>query len=73
MANFAALLTATAVDLVYQEREIPVPGPDEILVRNHAIAVNPIDWKRQVWGYAISSFPVILGSGQCNCVKSPGT
>jgi len=24
------------------------PGPDEILVKNAAVAVNPVDWKIQV-------------------------
>ncbi len=27
------------------ERERPVPGPTEVLVRVHAAGVNPVDWK----------------------------
>lgn len=62
--NLAAVLQAAATDVVIQERKIPTPGPDEVLIRNHAIAINPIDWKRQAWGVAIASYPVVLGSGK---------
>jgi len=61
--NIAAVLHAIATPLVVEERPIPVPGPDQVVVQNRAIAVNPIDWKRQAWGFAISSYPTILGSG----------
>jgi NADPH:quinone reductase-like Zn-dependent oxidoreductase len=61
--HLAALLPALGTDLVIQERETPTPKSDEILIRNHVIAVNPVDWKRQAWGFAISNYPVILGSG----------
>ena len=62
--NTAAILSAIATPLVLEQRAIPTPGPSEILIRNHAIALNPIDWKRQAWGFAIPSYPVILGSGK---------
>lgn len=32
------------------ERERPVPGPTEILVRVHAAGVNPVDWKTRAVG-----------------------
>jgi len=62
--NLAAFLTAQATDLVIQERPIPTPGEGEILIRNRALALNPVDWKRQSWGFAIASYPTILGSGK---------
>lgn len=61
--NVAALLPAIASDLVVQERQIPSPGSDEVLIHNHTIAINPVDWKRQAWGFMISSYPTILGAG----------
>ncbi|KAK0642199.1 chaperonin 10-like protein [Cercophora newfieldiana] len=61
-ANLAALLTAPTADLTVEERFIPVPGPGEILIRNHALGMNPIDWKRQAWNFLISSYPTILGT-----------
>jgi hypothetical protein len=61
--NLAALVPSVAADVVIEERSIPSPEPGEVLIRNHAIAINPIDWKRQAWNFKIASFPVILGSG----------
>ena len=62
--NLAAVVPSAHSDVVVQERPIPSPGPDEILVQNKAIAVNPVDWKRPAWDFGISSYPVILGSGK---------
>jgi NADPH:quinone reductase-like Zn-dependent oxidoreductase len=62
--NFAAVLHKVATPLVVEEVPIPTPGPTEVLIRNHAIAVNPIDWKRQAWGFAIQSYPVVMGGGK---------
>ena len=61
--NFAALLPALATPLVLGERPRPSPKDGEILVRNHAIALNPVDWKRQATGFGIEKYPAILGSG----------
>lgn len=60
----AAVLHAIGSGLVVEERLTPSPGPGEVLVRNHAIGLNPIDWKRQAFGIFVSSFPVILGAGK---------
>jgi NADPH:quinone reductase-like Zn-dependent oxidoreductase len=62
--NMAAVLHAIGTPLVLEERPTPSPGDGEILVRNRVIAINPIDWKRQAWGFAIPSYPVILGGGK---------
>ncbi len=69
--HLAAELPALAADLVLRERRTPSPGHGEILVRNHAIAANPVDWKRQLWGFAITSFPLVLGSGESNPKRAP--
>lgn len=68
--NHAAFLHAIGSDLVVEDRQVPTPGPGEVLVRNHAIAVNPIDWKRQAWGVVIKSFPLVLGTGKYGAVTS---
>ncbi len=61
--NVAALLSGKAVDLVVEERDYPTVGDDEIIIRNHALAINQVDWKRQAYGFAITSYPTILGNG----------
>ena len=64
--NFAAFLPAAAANLIIEERAIPTPGPEEVLIHNHCIGLNPIDWKRQAWGFMINSYPTILGAGMFN-------
>lgn len=63
--NLAAFLPGVAATLEIEARPIPVPGVGEVLIRNYAIAVNPVDWKRRNWGFGIPSYPTILGSGMC--------
>ncbi|KAH8896089.1 GroES-like protein [Thozetella sp. PMI_491] len=70
--NRAAVLEALATDVVIKERDVPTPGPGELLIKNHAIAINPVDWKRQAWGYAVSSYPVVLGSDISGVIVSVG-
>lgn len=41
------------------------PGPDQVVVRNRAVAINPLDWIIQVAGnmaYRWLDYPVVLGS-----------
>jgi NADPH:quinone reductase-like Zn-dependent oxidoreductase len=71
--NRAAVLESHAADLVIRERDVPTPGPGELLIRNHAIAVNPVDWKRQTWGYAVRGYPVVLGCGKFSTNQPPCT
>lgn len=71
--NLAAVLNTVASPLTIEERPIPVPGLSEIIVQNHAIAVNPIDWKKQAWGFAISSYPTILGNDISGVVVDVGS
>ncbi|KAH6635800.1 chaperonin 10-like protein [Chaetomium tenue] len=72
-ANLAALLPSAGAKLVVEERPIPTPGPDEILVRNHAIALNPIDWKRIDFNIALPTYPAILGSDVSGVVTAVGS
>jgi NADPH:quinone reductase-like Zn-dependent oxidoreductase len=71
--NVAAVLPSAASALVLEERAIPTPGPDEILIRNHDIALNPVDWKRQAFGFAVPSYPTILGADVAGVVVAVGS
>lgn len=62
-ANVAALLMGVGEDLVLQEQPVPTPGASEVLIRNHALAVNPVDWKLQTLGFMGGPYPKILGAG----------
>jgi len=48
--------------LVYEEVAMPVPGPGEVLLRQHAIGVNYIDVYHRSGLYKLSGYPVTIGS-----------
>ncbi|KIJ54533.1 hypothetical protein M422DRAFT_24482 [Sphaerobolus stellatus SS14] len=54
------------------EVSMPKPGKDEILVKIHSTALNPVDWKIQKLGYFINDFPAILGSDSAGTVEEVG-
>lgn len=72
-ANKAAWLTeAKQNPLKVDHAPMPTPGPDEVVIKNKAVAVNPVDWKIQDYGVFIQSFPNILGKKkQCSYVQIP--
>lgn len=63
-ANHAAWLDQPYADLVVREAPTPTPGVDEVLVRNRAVAVNPLDTMKQWTGsmmYRWLPSPTVLG------------
>lgn len=50
----------------------PSPGAGEILMRNKALAINPIDWKQQTFGFYIDAFPAILGTDSSGVIAAVG-
>jgi NADPH:quinone reductase-like Zn-dependent oxidoreductase len=64
-ANTAAWLGARHAKLELKAAPYSPPGANEIVVRNHAVAVNPLDWIIQVAGgiaYRWIKYPFILGT-----------
>ena len=52
------------------------PGPDQVVVRNHAVAVNPLEWIIQATGplsYRWLSYPTVLGSDVAGEVVEVGS
>lgn len=72
-SNVAAVIEQRGARLTITIREIPKPGPNELVVRNHAIAANPVDWKIQDYGFAINKYPNVLGSDGCGVVTAVGS
>ncbi|KAA0895482.1 NADP-dependent oxidoreductase [Oryzomonas rubra] len=61
--------------LVYEDAPLPQPGKDEILVRVHAAAVNPVDWKIReghLKGMLDSRLPLIMGWDVSGTVEAVG-
>ena len=54
---FDAKLRKLFVDTI----PVPKPDPGDILVKVHAAALNPVDWRAQKFGIFIQPFPAILG------------
>ncbi|TVY42630.1 Dehydrogenase [Lachnellula subtilissima] len=71
--NLAAVLEKPMARLTTVSRPIPTPGPDELVVRNYAVAANPVDWKIQHFGAVINKYPTVLGSDGCGVVTAVGS
>ncbi|CEP59985.1 zinc-binding alcohol dehydrogenase family protein LALA0_S01e00408g [Lachancea lanzarotensis] len=74
--NTAAWLTAEkATPLEVKPAEYTSPNANEILVKNHAVALNLVDWARQTMGNAIlawTEYPCILGNDVAGEVVETG-
>ena len=47
---------------LHSSQPIPVPShPDEVLIGNNAVGLNPVDWKSVSYNFGIPAFPWILG------------
>lgn len=50
----------------------PTPGPHDLLVRVHAAACNPVDYKVRERGFGKTDFPVIMGYDVAGTVEAMG-
>lgn len=51
---------------------IPVPqSADELVIRNDAVGLNPVDWKSVSYNFGIPAFPWILGRDIAGTVVQP--
>ncbi|KAG6827874.1 hypothetical protein H0H92_010143 [Tricholoma furcatifolium] len=68
----ALLLESKQGKFVTGSRNIPKPGPGELLVKVHATGLNPVDWKIQKYGAFITEFPAVLGTDVAGEVEALG-
>jgi NADPH:quinone reductase-like Zn-dependent oxidoreductase len=73
MTNRAAWLDGVGLKFRVDSVEMPQIGPDEILVKNSAIAINPIDWKVRDYGWLIQKWPAVLGCDAAGTVVDVGS
>lgn len=74
--NSAAWLRSKQVELEVGPAAYTQPKADEIVVRNRAVAINPIDWIKQVAGDPVFSwikYPFVLGSDSAGDVVEIGS
>ncbi|EME38465.1 hypothetical protein DOTSEDRAFT_57543 [Dothistroma septosporum NZE10] len=62
MSNQAAWLDGKDQKLRVDKADFPKPDPEQVVIKNHAIAINPVDWKIQDYGLFIQSWPTVLGT-----------
>lgn len=51
------------------------PGPSQLVVRNHALGINPVDWAKQMRGDAFLGhvrYPIVLGEDVSGTVVAVG-
>lgn len=54
--NYAAWLNEANTPHEVREAPVPTPGPNELVVRNFAVAINPLDTHMQKAGVFVHSF-----------------
>ncbi len=75
-SNRAAWIPARNAPLEVGPAPITAPGPDQVLIRNQAIAVNPLEWIIQVAGrvaYTWLKYPFVLGADVAGEVVEVGS
>jgi NADPH:quinone reductase-like Zn-dependent oxidoreductase len=72
MSNRVAVLPSAHSPLVVETWERPHPQKGEVLVRVHAVATNPVDWKIQKYGIFIKNYPTVLASDVAGTVEEVG-
>ncbi|TVY29959.1 Zinc-binding alcohol dehydrogenase domain-containing protein [Lachnellula hyalina] len=73
-SNTAAWLTAAKSNpLEVKTAAYTSPGDHEIVIKNGALAVNPIDWKIQDYAFFPLKYPTILGQDVAGTVVEVGS
>jgi len=75
-SNTAAWLSTKQSPLQVGPAPYTSPKADEIVIENHAVAINPIDWIKQVAGDFLFNwikYPFILGSDSAGAVVEVGS
>ncbi|KAH8742469.1 chaperonin 10-like protein [Diaporthe sp. PMI_573] len=54
--------------------DVPSPKPQagEVSIRNKAVALNPVDWKKHQFGIMVDSWPAVFGSDVAGVIESVG-
>lgn len=72
-SNRAAYLDSKSATLRLESAPMPSPGPNEIVIANRAIAMNPIVNFQRAVGARVKSWPYVLGSDVAGEVHEVGS
>lgn len=68
----SCVIPASGSDLILQDRPIPTPGPEQVLVRITVASLNPVDDTHRHFPLLISGYPAVLGCDAAGVVESIG-
>ncbi|KAJ5241040.1 Dehydrogenase orsE [Penicillium citrinum] len=69
----AAITSQKGEALTITNRPTPSPGPNELLIEVHALALNPVDHYQRDTGAFITEYPTILGSDVAGIIIETGS
>lgn len=73
-SNQAAWIDGKYKALEVRPAAFPTPGADEVVVKAHSIAVNPVDWKMQDGGlFSQIPLPFVMGHDVAGEIYDVGT
>ncbi|KAH7384408.1 chaperonin 10-like protein [Phaeosphaeria sp. MPI-PUGE-AT-0046c] len=72
MPNSAAFLDAAGAPLRVGPAPLPSPGIGEIVVKNAAVAINPLDCHMQDLGVFVQQYPAVFGCDVAGTVHAVG-
>ena len=70
--NQAAWLDGAGYRLRVADAPMPKADPDRVVIRNKAVAINPVDWKIQDYGAFVKVWPNVLGTDVAGDVVEVG-
>lgn len=72
--NQAAYLSGLKVrPFELKDAPMPVPSDKEVIIRNRAVGINPVDWAIQNMGILVQEYPFILGCDMAGDVYQVGS
>ncbi|TFK80629.1 GroES-like protein [Polyporus arcularius HHB13444] len=66
------VLPAAQANWEVKVTDVPTPGPQDVLVKIAATALNPLDWKIQAFGLYVQKYPHIAGCEAAGTVEEVG-
>lgn len=70
--NKAAFFEARSSPVRVNNASYHPPGPGEIVIETHSVAINPVDWKMQETGMFVESYPSTFGCDVAGVVTAVG-
>jgi len=73
----AAVISKWGDPTIFEQTDIPIPipAPDQIMIKVVASSINPVDWKHRIGNHKYilgSPFPIVLGYDVCGEVVEVG-